>query len=78
MLLGKRVAKALVGAAAPAPTSKTLIPSSTNARAHLGIGPHKIYNQGIINMNRNGNFCNVTTQVSEVIAETEVDAHVKQ
>ena len=35
------------------------------------------YNQGIINMNRHGNFCK-GTWVSKVITETKVDARVEQ
>ena len=33
--------------------------------------------QGIIDMNKNGNFCTGTC-VSKVIAKTKVDAHVEQ
>ena len=35
------------------------------------------YKQGIIDMNRNGNFC-TGTWVSKVFAKTKVGAHVKQ
>ena len=36
-----------------------------------------MYKQGIVDMNRNGNFCKGTC-VSKVIAEIKVDARVEQ
>ena len=47
----------------------------TPYRSHTVQFPH--CTQGIINMNRNGNFCK-GTWVSEVIAETKVDACVER
>ena len=36
-----------------------------------------LFDQGIIDMNRNGNFCK-GTWVSKIVAETKVDARVEQ